>query len=260
MGSDFYIGWDAFQERADFSKLPENLINKDGTFDQDHFFEIITKLNPQYLEHAKNLFEEEMKVITKSDKPRNESEALENLANLTSSFIERVEFYSRLKSPDKITVGGKTREQLFDEMDNNNVYIIDLARQMMRSKAFTTTNKAGQVYFVSFSVEDLFSDSKDHFIDEIYDKATKTFGLELCQSEDGPNYSLHYPNPPQRKYLSIGMKPISVSGRSLRVFSIDAFPTGVWLQSGWMPSDRGCRPEAQFIFRLANPEASEANK
>ena len=173
LGADFGVCWDVLQE-----------LTKDNTFNVEAFVETITKLHPEYLEHIKRGLEEDMmKLPELMAKPAaaltSYGEAKkEYLAEFAKKYIERIEFYSRLKPPEKVPTGGKTVEQLEYELRQANVNVSDYAREMMHKTktkdkygTFTTSKEAKTIDFVRLKVKDLFRDKKNHSFEEIIAKA-----------------------------------------------------------------------------------------
>ena len=141
-------------------------------------------------------------------------------------------------------------------MEEVNINISDYARQMMHKTTttdeygtFTTTKETKIVDFVRCKVEDLFRDSKSHPFKEILSKAKK-LGLELCESEDGPNYRLHYINQPQGEWIWMGTKQISDSDGCPHVFMLDRDGGGPWLYGRWAYPTNLWLPEDVFVLRL----------
>ncbi len=154
---------------------------------------------------------------------------------------------------ETITTGGKTKDQLIQEMEEQKIQIYSYAQQMMNNKDFTTSKEAEQAGFVLLKVKDMFG-SKSPTTDELYAKA-KEFGLELCQSQDGPNYRLHYTDQPNREYVYMGMKQIADADGNPCVFELHRDGDGLWLNDGWANPDDQWDPDSELVFRLSKYES-----
>ncbi len=149
--------------------------------------------------------------------------------------------------------GGKTKDQLKQEMSKKKINPTEFAIQMMDNEGFSTTENSKQVDFVRLKVRDLFNDTNNHAIDEIYTKA-KVFGLELCESEDGPNFRLHYTDQPQGEYIYMAMKQIAGAVGHPHVFSLHHGGGGLWLHGHWALPGRRLNSGHEFVFRLSKYE------
>ncbi len=173
---------------------------------------------------------------------------LAHLENIFTAFPER-----KIKR-DTVATGGKNKDQLKEEMQKQKIQIWSGAEFLMDSKDFTTTAESEQADFARLTVKDLFNDSNNHTTDEIYAKA-KQFGLELCQSQDGPNYRLHYTDQPQGEWTLMGMKQISGALRYPRVFRLDRDDDGLGLNDFWADPGHVWGSDDRFVFRLSKYEA-----
>ncbi|MFA6423719.1 MAG: hypothetical protein WCV83_00195 [Candidatus Magasanikbacteria bacterium] len=155
---------------------------------------------------------------------------------------------------ETVMTGGKTKQQLFEEMQKQKIQVYDEAKFLMRSEDFSTTSETEQADFVRLTVRDLFNDSNSHTTDEIYERK-RQLGLELCQSQDGPNYRLHYTNQPQGEWLRMGMKQITDADGYPGVFYLDCDGGGgLKLRVHWMSPGDQWRSGHQFVFRLSKYE------
>lgn len=286
LGVNFNYCWDVMGEAGDFSSLPVKLIDVTKiedevmdkktkkmkkevtvkkTLNEAKFLETLKKIHPVYLEHAKELFEADFantpKIEAKHVTKEQEQQRNDYVSKITQSFIERVEFFSRLNPPEKVITGGKTRDQLIAEMAQNHIYISNYPRQMMENEAFVTTENPEQVDFVRLKVGDLFNDKITHTTDEIYAKATEKLGLKFCESQDGPNYLLHLTSQPMRENLRIGMKQISYPGGVPSVFELGADGGGgVGLAGSMAAPYVHWNHAVWFVFRLRIPETNKTEK
>ncbi len=175
---------------------------------------------------------------------------LAHLENIFTTFPE-----GKIKKETVVT-GGKTKEQLKEEMQKQKIQVYSGAEFLMDSQDFSTTATAEseQADFARLTVKDLFNDSKTHTTDEIYAKAQQ-LGLELCQSQDGPNYRLHYKDQPNGEWTLIGMKQIADADRYPGVFRLRRVDGGLLLDGSWADPGGEWRPGNQFLFRLSKYES-----
>lgn len=284
-GDNLKYGWDIMQEAGNFSALPENLVNvaeftediKDKetgeitkettikkTFNEEKFFETFKNLHPSYLEYASGLFEEDfesrLKIDAKHETKEQEQQRRDYLVEITQSFIKRIEFYSRLTSPEKLALTGRTPEQFITALEQAGMRISDYARHLLESEDFrnSLTERKKQkkdkeeLKLVRLTVKDL-GFSKGATFEQIYNKAQE-LGLELCPPEVGPEYRLQYTNQPMSEWVRIGMKQISGPGGYPYVFHVVHYSGGVWLSNDWVDPVRRWPPENEFVFRLRKPE------
>ncbi len=114
-----------------------------------------------------------------------------------------------------IEFGGKTKDQLKKEMDENNVYHSEWADYLINSNDFIVSKNIERIDLVRLTVKDLgFPDGAT--TQEIYDKAEK-LGLELCPAEVGPHLRLQYPG---KEWMLIAMKQIAGRHDNPDVFSL----------------------------------------
>lgn len=148
----------------------------------------------------------------------------------------------------QVEIGGKTREQLQQELEQAGVTVTSYAQDMMRSQDFTTLPVAEIVDTVRLRVEDLgFHNSAT--IDQLYKKAEE-LGLDLCPSEVGPHMRLATKDQPIGDYYWIGMKQITDSYGNPDVFLLARGGVGLWLDGPWAGPDLRWDPEREFVFSL----------
>ena len=263
LGDNFNICWDAWEESGRSTEnLPPAFLNKDKkTFNEKAFLESAAKLNPTYLQYLQRLIQEGMdNLTTKQEKQKNITSEQRNkeMSDLTISFITKLEFFSRLNSPEQITSGGKTAKQLEAELNRANIQISPYAQQMLRNKKeFITSKESEQIDLVRLKVKDLFPNAKENpTTDDLYQKAEE-LGLELCPAEVGPAYRLAYQekgelkkDQPMGEWIRIAMKQIPDPDRDPSVFDLVRGAGGVWLSSGWTGPTGRWPPTGEFVFRL----------
>lgn len=117
-----------------------------------------------------------------------------------------------------LEIGGKSSKQLQAELKENKINVYDYAKDMMRSKDFTTLKNPEQIELVRLKVRDL-GFKNDATTEEIYRRAEK-LGLEVCPAEVGPNLRLQYMDQPTGEYFWIAMKQITDRDGSPSVFEL----------------------------------------
>jgi hypothetical protein len=150
----------------------------------------------------------------------------------------------------KITIGGKTQEQLEEELRQQGNQISPDAQSMLHSKDFTTKERKEQNILIRLSVTDL-GFPQGATTDEIFNKAQE-LGMELCPPETGPQWRLQYQDQPMNEWVRIGMKQITDSGGYLNVFHLARDSGGLWLSDAWAePAGRWGLSDT-FVFRPAS--------
>jgi len=129
-----------------------------------------------------------------------------NIENFYTSFPE-----GRIKQC-QIKVGGKNKDQLWKELEDNHVIsdndskFFSRVQSLLNSKEFITNNEEKQtnLFIVNLKEHLLRSNLDEPDIDELYQRA-KDLGLGLCPAEVGPYLAMQYK---PSNYLYIGMQPI----------------------------------------------------
>ena len=165
-----------------------------------------------------------------------------NLENIYTSFPE-----GKIREME-ITIGGKTKKGLIEELKGKKITIAKSAQQMMDNKDFTIYKKQRHVNLVRLTVEDLgFSKATAQ---EIYSRA-KELGLELCPAEIGPGLRLNYLDQPEKDWLCIAMKPIVDADDYLSVFFLGWEENfNLWLCANWAYPGVKWVADKEFVFRL----------
>ena len=166
-----------------------------------------------------------------------------NLEHIYTSFPE-----GKIRR-EELTIGGKTKDQLKQEIIAQGDKINSYAEQMMDSPEFTTSAEVEGIDLIRLSVKDLFNDNSNHTTDQIYLKAA-ALGLELCPAEVGPHYRLTHPDQPMNDWVLVGMKPIAGAGGRPRAFSVGRDDDGRWLHGRWAEPEDQWFPAGLFLFRL----------
>ncbi|NTU73123.1 hypothetical protein HGB07_03040 [Candidatus Roizmanbacteria bacterium] len=148
----------------------------------------------------------------------------------------------------QVEIGGKTKEQLQNELKQAGVNITSIAQGMMENPKFTTLPDAQVLDTVKVKVGDLGLSGKPTAA-EIYRKA-QALGLELCPAEVGPHMRLQTKDQPLGDYYWIGMRQITDSYGTQGVFGLERRIGGLWLCDGWAEPDPKWEPDHGFVFSL----------
>ena len=152
-----------------------------------------------------------------------------------------------IRLPD-LTIGGKTPKQLEKALDSGGFKVGDWARDIIRSKDFTTLPDQQTLSLVRAKVSDLgFKDPATY--SEVCQKAEE-FGLEKCLPETAVHYRLAYKDQPMNEWLTVAMEPISDSNGHPSVFELYRPGDGLWLRGYWVYPASQWSPEAEFVFTL----------
>lgn len=167
---------------------------------------------------------------------------LEHIDNIYTSFPEGKIRRSELE------IGGKTEQELEEELERNGHKISNYAKSMMRNPDFTTLPNPETLNLIRLRVGDLgFPDGAT--TQEIYDRAEE-YGLELCPPETGPYKRLQDKNQPMNNWYSIAMKQITDSGGCPGVFYMGRNSSGSWVGSNWTYSGNRWDPDDELMFCL----------
>lgn len=150
---------------------------------------------------------------------------------------------------EQIKIGGKSSEELQNELKNANVDINSYAEGMLKNKDFKVLEETEDAILVRLKVRDLGIAKQYPTTDEIY-KRIEELGLELCPAEVGPQYWLQYQNQPMGEWLRIGMKQITGRDGYPSVFMLARREDGLWLRSRWAGPAHEWAPGGEIVFRL----------
>lgn len=147
-----------------------------------------------------------------------------------------------------LTIGGKTKDQLQNELKRQGINVSDYAESMMRNREFEVEKNPRKLALVRLTISTL-GFERGATTDEIYAKA-QSLGLELCPAEVGPSLRLKYKDQPLYEWLFIGMKQVADSGGGPDVFILDHDGDGLWLDDYWASPDSRWRSGSAFVFSL----------
>jgi hypothetical protein len=143
----------------------------------------------------------------------------------------------------EITIGGKTKEELKEELKKRNIEPSIYAQNILDREDFIVESNSEKIKLVKLSVQDL-GFLREATTDEIYAKA-ESLGLELCPAEVGPQLRLQYEGLPG-EYIFIGMKQIASGDGIPRIFYLGVSKDLFGARS--THSDLYWSPSVQFVF------------
>ena len=165
-----------------------------------------------------------------------------NIEHVYTSFPE-----GKIRFQD-ITIGGKSSQELQQELAQEKINVSRWAQDMMKSPDFITLKNPETLNAVRLQVGDL-GLKGNPTTEQIYTRI-KELGLELCPAETGPHLRLDYKDQPNGEWLYIGMKQITDSSGIPSVFELGRDEDGLWLGSDWAYPDDRWSPENEFLFSL----------
>lgn len=162
---------------------------------------------------------------------------------------------------EHVEIGGKTAEQLINELEAANIPVSFCAKSMLQNQEeFIPTTEPEDMELVRLTVADLgFTTSVR--TDQIYARAQE-LGLELCPHDTGPHYVLQYQDQLTGQYFYIGMKQISITGYEhpyvFGVVNYENQDDGLWLMDSTARPDSPWQTWAtrhEWCFRIHKSES-----
>ena len=150
---------------------------------------------------------------------------------------------------DRLPIGGKTKEQLQQELQSANIQTSSYADDLLNSPEFEPLTEVEDSVLVRLTVGDL-GFPQGATTEEIYQRAQE-LGLELCPPETGPELRLKA-DTEQRfgEYMNIAMKPIADSDGYPYVFYLNRRTGGQWLGARSAKTSDRWNAGDPFVFRL----------
>lgn len=166
---------------------------------------------------------------------------LQNVEYIYTSFPEgRIE-------RGEVTIGGKTAEQLEEQLRREGFRMSSYAVDMIKSPEFTTQRNVEDVDLVYLSIGDL-GFANGGTTEQIYRKAEE-LGLELCPAEVGPRLRLNDVEQKPNDYYFVAMKQITESDGYPDVFDLRHDGDALWLYGHWAKPGDHWDLGGRFIFR-----------
>jgi len=152
-----------------------------------------------------------------------------------------------------IEIGGKTKDQLLEELKEKSMKVYEYAEKMMNHSEFTVSKEKEDANLIRLSVADLGLPGNPTTT-QVCERA-KELGLELVPAEVGPQYRLQYEDQPSDEYLYMGMETIPGPGGRPCVFKLFRVGDGLWLHNGWADPDNQWLPYSVFVFRARKSDS-----
>jgi hypothetical protein len=138
---------------------------------------------------------------------------------------------------------------LRDALVQQDIWIGDLAAQMLRLPTFTLTSAYTSIDLSVVAVRQLGFGSDRASFAEIYAHAMEV-GLDLCPPEVGPQLRLQYPDQKVGEYLLIGMEPLPTASGSDACFVIGNGGAGLLIIGRSAGADLTVPSRSRFVFVL----------
>ena len=152
-----------------------------------------------------------------------------------------------------LEIGGKSAEQLEEEMKQAGINISAYTRYMLYSLAFTTLDHPQEVELLKLRVQDL-GLSGTPTTNQIFERAQKStygeFRLGLCPAEVGPHQRLSDTDQPLNDWYTIAMHQITGRLGSPRVFVLARDARGLGLYDRWAEPYFQWVPDDRIVFSL----------
>ena len=171
----------------------------------------------------------------------------ESLKHVYTSFPEK-----KIRR-ENVEIGGKSAEQLISEMIAAGINISDYAKSMLKNREFVPGKNPGEATLIRLTVADL-GFKTNATTDQIFERA-QALGLELCPPDTGPNYRFKYRNQPLKEWIYVGMKQITDSDGTPRVFTLERRGDGLRLSDDLARPGNEWRPVSGFVFHLRKSES-----
>lgn len=230
-----------------------------GSFDRSNIADIINMRNPEA--DMPTVFECEPSQIARTPDQINENTKA-YVGTLETGIFQKISaldleyvytsFPERRIARQTIEVGGKTREELLQELRSKGVNISEYAEAMMNHPDFVTSSETEEVDFIRLSAADL-NIQGTPTTDAVYARA-QALGLELVPPDAGPNYRLATLDQIMGDWVLMGMKQITDPDGSPSVFSVGRRAGGLWLGNDWARPDDRWHPDGALVFRLRKSE------
>lgn len=171
-----------------------------------------------------------------------------NIKHRYESFPEKKIFMYNLETDPNINSPEKAEEAI----KSKEIYLSDYSKDILYKTKFSHEGKTYEL--ARFTVGQLgFPDEAT--TKEIYKRATKELGLELCPAEVGPHLRLKYPG---KEFMLIAMKQITDRDGVLNVFTLGSSGgSELELDGHYAKLSCGWRSDCKFVF-LSRPPSPKA--
>lgn len=161
-----------------------------------------------------------------------------------------------IRLPD-LTIGGKSPGELEESLASGGFRVSDWAKDMLRSRDFTTLPNQQSISLVKVSPLNM-GMTGNPTLSEIVERA-KVFSLGKVPAEVAPYLRMADTDQPLGDLYFTAMEPIADSDGDPNVFELERDEDGSWLRGDWADPDDQWRPRDQFVFALRTP-AGGTNK
>ena len=150
---------------------------------------------------------------------------------------------------ESLVIGGRSKEQLLEDLRQAHIKVSPYAEDMIKSKDFTTLKNQQIIKIVRLKVRDL--GLKDGGTTNQVFASGDEVGLDSCPSETGVYQRLKDRNQPLGEWYDIAMKPIADHGGHPSVFHLNCRGDGLWLLVDLAGPARHWYPESGLVFSLS---------
>lgn len=158
------------------------------------------------------------------------------------------------KRVQTLEIGGKSLQQLEQELDQAGINVSSYARDMMHHRDFTTLETPQTIDLLWVPVQD-FGLPRGGTTKEIFTRADALPFLERCPAEVGPHLRLVDKDQPLNTWYYIAMNTIPGRRGGPSVFGLGHGEDGFWLDGRWAGPGDGWGPGGLLVFSLRKPEA-----
>jgi len=158
---------------------------------------------------------------------------------------------------EKLTIGGKTPQELLDLLKIRKKLIVDdPALDWMKSPDFTTSDREREIELVILTAEDMGLPPEPRTKQLL--KRAKELGLALCPAEVAPHLALGDQDRHIDTSLKIVMNPVSTSTGVSEILTLSRYDNILWLGSSWAGQFDKQFPGSEFVFKV--PSGDEAQR
>ncbi|MFA6524416.1 MAG: hypothetical protein WC264_01955 [Candidatus Paceibacterota bacterium] len=182
---------------------------------------IIFECNSEQIAYNKDEINENTKAYIGEWNPEIAKKIPKNIEYLYESFPEKKIFRKNIE------LTTKTSEEYTKEIKVQGMKIYSYAQDMLNK--IEPLKQKEKINLVSFSIEQL-GFPNGATLKEIYNKAKK-LGLELCPPQVGPELRLNYKDQLMGEWLRIAMDSIADRDGGPRIFGVECYGDGLWLDS-----------------------------
>lgn len=143
---------------------------------------------------------------------------------------EQKEFPFKVWKTIKLGTGPKTADDFRKALKKSGNKIGDYANNLLDKLGSIVSTEEIEVDLYNLTTAELTGKKEGGTTAEVFAGA-KCLGLQKCTPEVGPQLREQYPDQPMGERLLIGMDPLTDSDGSLKVFGVERYGGGRWLDS-----------------------------